>query len=207
MLGGIQPDRIRALADNVDDDGLLQRFMPVLINQRGRGVDEAPDQGLKAEAEALGLALARSEPNRLFKFAPEADAERLAIEDFALLESERPNAPAAMKQWLCKTPNEFGRLALVFHAIECLAAHLGAPSAAIPELVSRETAHRAYRFLMEFVFHHAQAFYGGVIGSPSWSNTLGGLPALSSRDVGPSSKLATSTKTIRSSRSLNAAAT
>jgi Mrp family chromosome partitioning ATPase len=48
---------------------------------------------------------------------------------------------------------------------------------------------------------------GASSASPSWSSTLGGLPALSSPDVGPSSKLATSTKTIRSSRSLNAAAT
>jgi Protein of unknown function (DUF3987) len=164
VLGGIQPDRIRALADNLDDDGLLQRFMPVLIDQRGPGVDEAPDQGLKAEAEALGLALARSEPNRLFKFAPEADAERLAIEDFSARESERPNVPPAMKQWLCKLPNEFGRLALVFHAIECHHAHLGEPSAAIPELVSRETAHRAGRFLREFIFPHARVFYERVVG-------------------------------------------
>jgi hypothetical protein len=163
VLGGIQPDKIRALADNLDDDGLLQRFMPILIDQRGRGVDEAPDQGLKAEAEELALALARSEPNRLFKFSPEADAERLAIEDFAAWESERPSLPPAMRQWLNKLPNEFGRIALVFHFIEH-ASRIRQPEAAIPELISRETAQRARRFLMEFVFSHARAFYEGVLG-------------------------------------------
>jgi hypothetical protein len=164
VLGGIQPDIIRAHADNLDDDGLLQRFLPVLVDQRDRGVDEAPDEALQTRIDEVALALAQAESERLFKFSPDGDAERTAIEDFVEREARRPSAPPALKQWLNKQPNEFGRIALIYHFIEWYCAHPGGPSASIPNLISRETAQRARRFLMEFVFSHARAFYEGVLG-------------------------------------------
>jgi hypothetical protein len=165
VLGGIQPDKIKAVASNLDDDGLLQRFMLIFIDRRGRGVDEAPDPELEATRDKLAVLLAESERSGLFKFEPDANAELLEIEDFKDREINRPNAPPALRQWLDKMPNEFGRLALVFHFIEHHASQVGKPDyEPTPELISQKTAHRARRFLTEFVFSHAQAFYGRVLG-------------------------------------------
>jgi hypothetical protein len=165
VLGGIQPDKIKAVASNLDDDGLLQRFMLIFIDRRGRGVDEAPDPELEATRDKLAVLLAESERSGLFKFEPDANAELLEIEDFKDREINRPNAPPALRQWLDKMPNEFGRLALVFHFIEHHASQVGKPDyEPTPELISQKTAHRARRFLTEFVFSHAQTFYGRVLG-------------------------------------------
>ena len=58
-------------------------------------------------------------------------------------------------------PNEFGRLALIFHHIEWASIAGGQP----PELIPRETATRARRFLTEFVHGHARALYGRIVGA------------------------------------------
>ena len=42
MLGGIQPEPIRKLAGDSDDDGLLQRFIPIVLRPAVIGRDEAP---------------------------------------------------------------------------------------------------------------------------------------------------------------------
>ena len=45
ILGGIQPEPIRKLADGGEDDGLLQRFIPVMLRPVVGGRDEAPPPG------------------------------------------------------------------------------------------------------------------------------------------------------------------
>jgi hypothetical protein len=164
VLGGIQPDKMRELAPKLAGDGLLQRFMPILIDRRGNGVDVAPEAGLEDRRDALALALADSERRVLFKFEPEAAGELSAVQDFVACEIERPSTPPMLAQWLEKLPNEFGRVALVFHFIEWQTSQLGQPpGATIPELVSKATAQRSRRYLIEFVFPHARAFYGQVL--------------------------------------------
>jgi hypothetical protein len=165
VLGGIQPSKIRDLAANLSGDGLLQRFAPILIDRRGSGVDDYPDEQAEEQLHSLAIAIAdRSEKTKLFKFEPAADAELHALEAFKTQEIERPNTAPAMRQWLDKLPNEFGRVALVFHQIEWHASQMGQPEEVIPALVSEETARRARRFLMEFVFPHARTFYDRVVG-------------------------------------------
>jgi len=53
VLGGIQPDKIRALKLGMSDDGLLQRFAPIVIQRDGNGLDIPPDA---ATVEQLALA-------------------------------------------------------------------------------------------------------------------------------------------------------
>jgi Protein of unknown function (DUF3987) len=165
VIGGIQPSKIKSLSANLTEDGLLQRFMPILIERQGAGVDDYPDEEAERQLHALALAIAdRSEQTAIFKFAPVADAELRALEAFKMHEIERPNVGPGMRQWLDKLPNEFGRIALVFHQIEWHTSRLDQSRAEIPELVSQETARRARRFLIEFVVPHARAFYEGVVG-------------------------------------------
>jgi hypothetical protein len=52
----------------------------------------------------------------------------------------------------------------VCHFIEHHTPKSGKAEEPTPDLISKETARRARRFLMEFVFPHAQAFYGRVLG-------------------------------------------
>ena len=46
MLGGIQPEPIRKLAEGGEDDGLLQRFIPIVLRPAVVGRDEAPSQAV-----------------------------------------------------------------------------------------------------------------------------------------------------------------
>src|SRR5262249_20753698 len=118
VLGGIQPDKIRPLAHNLAGDGLLQRFMVIRIDRRGAGVDAARDRELEAALNTLALSLTEGEQGALFKFAPEAAVELDAVEEFKTREINRPNTSPAFRQWLDKLPNDYGRVALVFHIIE-----------------------------------------------------------------------------------------
>jgi hypothetical protein len=52
----------------------------------------------------------------------------------------------------------------VFHFIEHHTPQSGKAEGPTPDLISKETARQARRFLTEFVFPHAQAFYGRVLG-------------------------------------------
>jgi hypothetical protein len=73
------------------------------------------------------------------------------------------SASPALQQWLDKTPNEFGRLALVFHFIEWYS-NPEACDQSPPLVVSVETARRARRFILEFVYPHVRAFHQNVLG-------------------------------------------
>ena len=44
MLGGIQPEPIRKLAEDSVDDGLLQRLIPIVVRPAVVGRDEPPSE-------------------------------------------------------------------------------------------------------------------------------------------------------------------
>ena len=46
IIGGSQPGPIRKLADAGEDDGLLQRFLPIMVRPAVGGRDEAPGQAV-----------------------------------------------------------------------------------------------------------------------------------------------------------------
>jgi hypothetical protein len=50
VLGGIQPDRLAAISD-LTSDGLLQRFLPVLMRPAERGDEDYPVTGAETEYE------------------------------------------------------------------------------------------------------------------------------------------------------------
>jgi hypothetical protein len=192
VLGGIQPDKIKALKTSMSDDGLLQRFTPIVLHRRDGGADIDPDKALDERVSTAANAIAEAANNTLFRFSPEADAELHAIEAFKAREIARPEASPTLCQWLDKMPNEFGRLSLVFHFIE----HYGASGAAVgtppAAIISRATADRARRYLTEFVYSHALTFYQKDLGASTMDEhalwiagfvLARGLPAISSRDI------------------------
>ena len=46
ILGGIQPEPIRKLAEGGEDDGLLQRFIPIVLRPAVDGRDEPPSEAV-----------------------------------------------------------------------------------------------------------------------------------------------------------------
>ncbi|WP_161494825.1 bifunctional DNA primase/polymerase [Bradyrhizobium canariense] len=192
VLGGIQPDKIRALKLGMSDDGLLQRFTPIVIHRSGNGADIAPDTATGERLTKAANAIADAANGALFRFSPEADAELHAVEAFKAKEIARPDASPTLRQWLDKMPNEFGRLSLVFHFIEHYGAS-GAAGDAVPAVViGRGTAERARRYLTEFVYSHALTFYLKDLGASTMDEhalwiagfvLARGLPAISSRDI------------------------
>ena len=164
VLGGIQPSKINAIGTGLAEDGMLQRFMPVIINRIDRGEDVAPNKARAASLEQIAAALVDSERRGVFKFTPDGDREKRILEDFQQAEINCPGAPSALRQWLEKMPNEFGRLALVFHFIEWHASPNALCGDSPPEMVSGDTARRARRFLMDFAYSHARVFHQSVLG-------------------------------------------
>jgi Protein of unknown function (DUF3987)/Bifunctional DNA primase/polymerase, N-terminal len=164
ILGGIQPAKIAPMAGDLDTDGLLQRFLPIMIRVEGRGLDELPDADADTKAAALAMAITQAEQEGLFKFAPEAASNLEVVQDFTEREVKRADISQAMASWLGKLPAEYGRLALAFHFIESCTSQLGATQVTVPELISQETAQRARRFVLEFLVPHGRVFYGEVFG-------------------------------------------
>ena len=168
VLGGIQPSLIKAIAARLAKNGMLQRFLPIMVRRHGGGEDVAANKEYAEALEQAATAMVESERSGIFRFTPEGDRERLRVEDFQQAEIKRPGASDAMRQWLDKTPNEFGRLALIFHFIDWHASTEGALSAGNPPLlVSVDTARRARRFLTEFAYPHALVFHQTSSAVPS----------------------------------------
>ena len=169
VLGSIQTDKIRSLAPSLTDDGLMQRFIPVFMQRVGDGEDRDPDTALDERLLDTARNISATRPGR-FRFAPDADAELRAVCEFRDAKIDEAFAEPALCQWLDKLPNEFARVAAVFHHIEWWSSDeaylIGDPP---PEFISADTARRARRFLTEFVYGHACALYkqthsGAVVG-------------------------------------------
>jgi uncharacterized protein DUF3987/bifunctional DNA primase/polymerase-like protein/primase-like protein len=190
VLGGIQPDKIRKLAAGLSEDGMLQRFAPIFLDRHGNGEDICPDTELNEMVARVASMIAGAASGAVFKFAPEADAELREIEAFKAREITKPNAAPSLRQWLDKLPNEYGRVSLAFHFIEWASGAAGGERP--PDIIRIETARRARRYLTEFVYSHARAFYE-QIGSGSGAGDHGlwiagyilarGLGSIDARDI------------------------
>jgi hypothetical protein len=193
ILGGIQPSMIKMLGSGLAKDGMLQRFLPIMVRRHGIGEDVAANKTYAEVLERAAALIVQSEPSTVLRFTPEGDRERLRLEDFQQVEIKRHGVSPAMRQWLDKMPNEFGRLALIFHFIEWHTSPEGVLSASNPPpLVSADTARRARRFLTEFAFPHALVFHQSVLGRSEYEEHAAwiggyilarGLSVVSLRDI------------------------
>jgi hypothetical protein len=165
VLGGMQPEKIDKLSAGLTDDGTLQRFLPVIIARTEDGEDVAPDQDIAETVLRIARLLVDSGPGQRFRFTIEGDEERRRLEAFVKRERALPKSSTSFAQWLGKLPDEFGRIALVFHFVEWYARHAASSPVGPPEEVSGETARRARRFLEEFAYPHANVFYNHILGA------------------------------------------
>ena len=165
ILGGIQPEPIRKLADESMDDGLLQRLLPIILRPAVEGRDDPTSDEVAEYGELI---------NRLHNLhcpmlgGIMADATTLQFEDEAQVirqELERKH----LELQTCEAINRklaahigkyngiFARLCVVWHCVECAGGKM-------PTHISTATAKRAAGFLHGFLLPHAVAFYAGVLG-------------------------------------------
>lgn len=172
LLGGIQPEPIRAIAGDTHDDGLVQRLIPVVLRPGKVGRD-APDDGTLANYERLieRLELLRAGDTPLrFDDAARAVRERLEAEHLNLAASLETVSPK-MAAHFGKHDGLFARLCVLWHCIEHN--HGGR----VPETISGETAERVAQFMVRFIRPSAVAFYAGLLGMSAGHDRLLDLAA------------------------------
>ncbi|AXT25535.1 DUF3987 domain-containing protein [Ruegeria sp. AD91A] len=187
LLGGIQPEPIRKLAADAQDDGLLQRLFPIVLKPKSPGVDE-PTQDVDTHYRQLigwlrGQGLPLGMPEAVLHFDDGAQQIRRELEqkhyDLQSLESVSPKLAAHVGKYDAMFP----RLCLTYHMIE---------AGRIDQPITADTAHRVSRLLHEFLFRHAAVFYSGVLGLSDEHDRLKNIAAfilahrldcISNRDV------------------------
>lgn len=157
LLGGIQPEVIRAVAQNSTDNGLLQRLMLDVPGTQAPGVDRSPNSVAMGFYTALIPAMARYRPGSdpdfpaivLHVDAHEAREDvNLAAEVMQLM----PDASSRLKSSFGKWPGLFARLCLTFHMIERAAMEIEDPMANFPiKVVQADTANRVRRYMLDIL--------------------------------------------------------
>jgi hypothetical protein len=168
VLGGIQPEPIRKVAREAHDDGLLQRFFPIVLRDADVDRDEPPGDGIHHYA-AVVTALTQRRPLERWGYDGELEPTPLRFDAGAqrierqVAQEERDLAQldlfhSQLGAHLGKTHGLFARLALLFHAID----HAHADT--LPLEVPADTAERAWAFMARFLRQHACAFYNNTLG-------------------------------------------
>ena len=113
ILGGIQPDRLAALRD-LTSDGLLQRFLPVLMRSAERGNECHPVSVVESNYGQL-IRSVQAAPACTMCFASDAEEVRKRVLD-RLFELEQVQGfPSVVIGAVGKLKGYFGRLALTLH--------------------------------------------------------------------------------------------
>jgi hypothetical protein len=169
MLGGIQPEPMRKLAEDAVDDGLLQRLFPIVLRPAALGRDEPMSsavenyEGLVEKLYELKEPIVGGSGNLsampvVLRFDDGAQAirQRLDQEHLDLMACEAINKKLAAH--IGKYDALFARLCVTWHCIE----HAWADK--LPPVITEKTAGRVAKFLHAFLLPHAVSFYAGVLG-------------------------------------------
>jgi hypothetical protein len=181
LIGGIQPEPIRKVADDSADDGLLQRLLPIKLKPAVEGRDEEAS-GVVSEYDSLIRRLHRLDrpmfggvttgqpldfnnaglqgdpPGTiLLRFDEKAQAYRQELERKHLELQSCESINRKLASHIGKYDGIFARLCVIWHCVE-------AKPGTLPRVISEKTARRAGAFLHGFLLPHALAFYAGVLG-------------------------------------------
>lgn len=168
ILGGVQPDTIRRIMQDATDDGLIQRFIPIILRRADPERDiEVP--AVDHEYEALIDRLHDMKPSANFfgvqplQFDDDARAirEEMSARHYRMVNAIEGFNPK-LSSHIGKYDGLFPRLCVVWHCVEhaLSASH----NDALPANVSVSTARRVADFLTGYIMRHSMAFYAGVIG-------------------------------------------
>ena len=150
LLGGIQPERL-AKIEGLTDDGLLQRFVPVMMERSRRARDIPTTAAIRKYEDRVRACL--NVPATTVRMTDEAYQIMRELRDFL---HDLGNASAAVSAgfqgFVGKLVGVAGNLALILHIIEDPFAN---PFKPVPE----ETARKAARLIHEFILPHGLELY------------------------------------------------
>jgi hypothetical protein len=185
LIGGIQPEPIRKLANDSADDGLLQRLLPVILKPAVEGRDEEASEVVSEYAalirrlheldwrrgggESGGAAMdfndAPPQGGFVLRFDEKAQAYRQELERKHLELQSCESINRKLASHIGKYDGIFARLCVIWHCVE-------AKPGPLPLVISEEIAQRAGVFLHGFLLPHAMAFYAGVLGLSNDDDSL-----------------------------------
>ena len=164
LIGGIQPEPIRKVADDSADDGLLQRLLPVILKPAVEGRDEQASEVVFDYAALIRRLYQLDRPlfggmadGTVLRFDEKAQAYRQELERKHLELQCCESINRKLASHIGKYDGIFARLCIVWHCVE-------AAPGTLPQVISERTARRAGTFLHGFLLPHAMAFYAGVLG-------------------------------------------
>jgi hypothetical protein len=157
LIGGIQPEPMRQVADDSVDDGLLQRLLPIMVQPAVAGRDEAASP-VVAEYAAL-ISRLHMLGEVLLRFDEGAQRYRQELEDKHLKLQSLECVHRKLAAHIGKYDGIFARLCVVWHCIENTAGF-----GDVPVVIREATARRVGAFLHGFLLPHAISFYTSVLG-------------------------------------------
>ena len=167
ILGAIQPDRIRSMAERMDDDGLLQRFIIAVIPPgRIPASDEPEPAHLHHKYKTILNHLWNTNPgdgSSIVAMSPEALAVQADLVRFSDALVGTGSLPNMLRSHLAKWQGLFPRLCLTYHMIGCAA--LKKYPTSLP--INESTAKRVAGLMRGFILPHAFAFYSGLASASS----------------------------------------
>lgn len=181
ILGGIQPDRLMKLGD-LTSDGLLQRFLAVLMKPAKCGNPDYPVEAVEAEYENLIKSI-NALPARNYHFADEASEVRGEVLGYLHRLEQVDGFSPSLIGAIGKLKGYFARICLTLHIVrtqdplvcsdinfvladafrildpsECLSAGVNVNAA-----ISRDVAEAAKKLLLEFSLPHMMGLYDVVV--------------------------------------------
>jgi hypothetical protein len=148
MIGGIQPKRLAEL-HGLTSDGLLQRFIPVLMQQAGFALDSASSDG---EFRMLMRQLIRAQPKRLLMTDDALAAMTGLRQHLHELAQASDGLADGFQTFVGKLEGYAGRLALILH----MAAN---PQGGASSRVEAATIKNVRHLVVDFILPHALEFY------------------------------------------------
>lgn len=159
MLGGIQPDLICTIARGTQDDGLLQRFIPIPLTEATEGHDEPRIKEVDAYRDIVGVLHNRKgifATALVFDDAAQAIRRDLECEHLQLVKvaAVHPKLGAHFGKY----DGLFARLCVLWHLIE------SGNAEKVSGTITGPTAERVAQFMRAYLRRNAVAFYVGTLG-------------------------------------------
>jgi hypothetical protein len=162
LIGGIQTEPLKAIASNLQEDGLLQRFMVIYGRPGKPGNEQPPNKAYDDRYRTIMRQLWETKSSgETVKLSPQANEIRKEIITYAYKLIDMGFISGSMCSHLGKYEGLSARLMLAMHGIDCADRHIHPES--IP--VSAQTAQCVKSLMLEFLLPHSIQFYMDILSS------------------------------------------
>ena len=164
IIGGVQPDVLARDIAGMQDDGLLQRFLPVCLGPATVGEDRPSNREFNQNflTSLIKVNQLGAHPDGAsVLFSPEAQEIRRLFEKEALQLSKLEEAGCKFQAWAGKLDAQFARTALIFTCIEYVGNYL--QTVVPPDVISLRAAEMTDKLFREFLIPHALRFYCSIL--------------------------------------------